>query len=53
MPSRTILGPSDLQNALASLPLWGCPDGKALARNLVFADFAAAFGFMTAVAAVA
>ena len=53
MPSRTILGPSDLQNALASLPLWNCPDGKALARNLVFADFAAAFGFMTAVAAVA
>lgn len=53
MPSRTILGPADLQQALGSLPHWTSPDGKSLVRHLAFEDFAAAFAFMTAVAAVA
>lgn len=38
--------------ALASLPGWAVVDG-ALHRELVFADFVAAFGFMTRVALVA
>lgn len=35
------------------LPQWRCEDGEALSRDLVFADFKAAFAFMTEVAAVA
>lgn len=53
MPSRTLLGPTDLHLALGRLLHWSCPDGKALARELLFADFATAFAFMIAVAAVA
>lgn len=53
MPSRTVLGPADLEHVLASLPHWSCPDGTSLARDLRFDDFCAAFAFMTAVAAVA
>ncbi len=53
MPSRTLLGPADLQLALGNLPHWNCPDGRAIARDVAFEDFAAAFAFMTAVAAVA
>jgi 4a-hydroxytetrahydrobiopterin dehydratase len=53
MPSRTLLGAADLARALQDLPTWSCPDGTALARDLAFADFAAAFAFMRAVADVA
>ena len=53
MPSRTILGAADLARALQVLTTWSCPDGAALARDLVFADFAAAFAFMRSVADVA
>lgn len=35
------------------LPLWKREDGTALLRDLTFADFKAAFAFMTEVAAVA
>ena len=42
----------DLAQALAALPAWRADDGprEALVRRLVFADFNAAFGFMTRVA---
>ncbi len=42
----------DVAEALKSLPLWreGAGDRPAIARKLVFADFNAAFGFMTRVA---
>ncbi len=45
----------DLAEALAGLPLWRrAEDARpALARALVFADFNAAFGFMTRVALMA
>ncbi len=45
----------DLAEALADLPAWRADDGprEALVRRLVFADFNAAFGFMTRVALLA
>ena len=45
----------DLAEALAALPAWRADDGprEALVRRLVFADFNAAFGFMTRVALLA
>ncbi len=45
----------DLAEALGGLPLWRAHDGDrpAIERKLVFADFNAAFGFMTRVAILA
>lgn len=45
----------DLAEPLAALPAWRADDGprEALVRRLVFADFNAAFGFMTRVALLA
>ena len=46
------LDESALTKALAELPGWQLRDGK-LHREFVFADFVAAFGFMTRAALVA
>lgn len=47
----TPLDPSARAAALADLPHWALSaDGKSIRRELVFADFNAAFGFMTRVA---
>jgi 4a-hydroxytetrahydrobiopterin dehydratase len=46
------LSDSEIQNRLASLPGWSIKAGK-LHRDFQFADFVAAFGFMTRVALVA
>jgi 4a-hydroxytetrahydrobiopterin dehydratase len=45
----------DVAEALKGLPLWRAHEGDrpAIARSLVFADFNAAFGFMTRVALLA
>ena len=45
----------DVEEALQGLPLWRAGDGDrpAIVRNLTFADFNAAFGFMTRVALLA
>ena len=45
----------DVAEALTGLPLWRAHDGDrpAIARSLAFADFNAAFGFMTRVALMA
>lgn len=45
----------DLAETLTALPAWRADDGprEALSRRLVFADFNAAFGFMTRVALLA
>jgi 4a-hydroxytetrahydrobiopterin dehydratase len=45
----------DVEQVLASLPSWRSHPGDrpAIARNLAFADFNAAFGFMTRVALLA
>lgn len=45
----------DLAQALQALPDWVADDGprQAIRRRLVFADFNAAFGFMTRVALLA
>ncbi|MGV9009327.1 4a-hydroxytetrahydrobiopterin dehydratase [Brevundimonas sp.] len=45
----------DPEEALKSLPLWRVDEGEreAIARSLTFADFNAAFGFMTRVALLA
>ena len=42
----------DVAEALKGLPLWRAHEGErpAIARSLAFADFNAAFGFMTRVA---
>ncbi len=47
-----LLDDDELAAALAELPSWDMRDG-ALHRELTFADFAEAFGFMTELAAVA
>lgn len=48
------LTPAEIDAALAELPLWGLrEDGLALVRSFRFADFVAAFGFMTRVAILA
>lgn len=46
------LAPADLDAALRALPHWSLRDGK-LYRELVFADFRAAFGEMTRIALLA
>jgi len=45
----------DVAEALKGLPLWRAHDGDrpAIVRHLTFADFNAAFGFMTRVALLA
>ena len=45
----------DVAEALKGLPLWRAHEGDrpAIARSLAFADFNAAFGFMTRVALLA
>ncbi|MFZ1773131.1 MAG: 4a-hydroxytetrahydrobiopterin dehydratase [Rhizobiaceae bacterium] len=54
MSKPVLLAPHEISAALAGLPGWSlAADEKALMRNLVFADFAAAFSFMTAVALAA
>ena len=48
------LNRNERQAALAALPEWRlATDGLAIARSLRFADFSAAFGFMTRVALAA
>lgn len=48
------LNPADIDAALVELPGWALSaDGLALERELKFADFNAAFGFMTRVALMA
>jgi 4a-hydroxytetrahydrobiopterin dehydratase len=49
MPKRPRLGADELTRALAELPGWSLAAGK-LHREFRFADFNAAFGFMTRVA---
>lgn len=46
-----LLTPDQLNQLLSELPSWRCEQGK-LHRELRFADFNAAFGFMTRVALV-
>ena len=52
MTADPLLDDAELAAALADLPAWTMRDG-ALHRELAFADFAAAFAFMTDLAAVA
>lgn len=52
MGRRDLLTADQVGDALADLPGWALVDGK-LHAKFVFADFAAAFAFMTAVAPVA
>jgi 4a-hydroxytetrahydrobiopterin dehydratase len=52
MAAPTKLGEKQIENALRALPGWSLRDGK-LHRELRFADFSAAFGFMTRVALAA
>ncbi len=52
MTADPVLDDEALATALAELPAWSMRDGS-LHRELVFADFAAAFAFMTELAAVA
>jgi 4a-hydroxytetrahydrobiopterin dehydratase len=47
--ARPVLGQDELARALAELPGWSLAGGK-LHREYRFADFSAAFGFMTRVA---
>ena len=51
MPAQP-LNPVDLASLPVTLPNWQLVDGR-LHRDLVFADFVEAFGFMTKVALVA
>jgi 4a-hydroxytetrahydrobiopterin dehydratase len=51
-PSPVKLGETELATALSKLPGWTLACGK-LHREYKFANFAAAFGFMTATALVA
>jgi 4a-hydroxytetrahydrobiopterin dehydratase len=52
MAAPTKLGEKQIENALRALPGWSLRDGK-LHRDFKFADFSAAFGFMTRVALAA
>jgi 4a-hydroxytetrahydrobiopterin dehydratase len=52
MAAPTKLSEKQIENALRALPGWSLRDGK-LHRELQFADFGAAFAFMTRVALVA
>lgn len=49
MDRPQLLPPDELAHALAALPDWTVADGK-LHRSFRFADFVAAFSFMTRVA---
>ena len=49
MAAPTKLDGKQIENALRALPGWALQDGK-LHRDLRFADFGAAFAFMTRVA---
>jgi 4a-hydroxytetrahydrobiopterin dehydratase len=51
-PRPAKLSPSEITAALSALPKWSVVDDK-LHRELRFADFVAAFGFMTGAALVA
>jgi 4a-hydroxytetrahydrobiopterin dehydratase len=50
--SRAKLTDAEIAERLRAMPQWTAKDGK-LHRDLQFADFVAAFGFMTRVALVA
>lgn len=53
MPIAKLTG-AERDAALASLPDWALrPDGLAITRRFTFADFSAAFAFMTRVALLA
>jgi 4a-hydroxytetrahydrobiopterin dehydratase len=52
MAAPTKLGEKQIENALRALPGWALRDGK-LHRDFKFADFSAAFAFMTRVALAA
>ena len=51
-PQRRLLSPAEQRALAAELPGWSLREGR-LCRSLRFADFAAAFAFMTRVAAEA
>jgi len=51
-PERRLLDAAELRDALAGLPGWELREGR-LCRSFRFDDFAAAFAFMTRVAAAA
>ena len=51
-PRPPVLSPEDLARRMLLLPAWSADDGR-LRRRFVLEDFAAAFAFMTRVAAVA
>ncbi|UDF04102.1 4a-hydroxytetrahydrobiopterin dehydratase [Asticcacaulis sp. AND118] len=54
MPAATPLTNEQIADLSRTLPLWAVEDGgKAIKRDLKFADFSAAFDFMTEVAGVA
>jgi 4a-hydroxytetrahydrobiopterin dehydratase len=52
MPSRSLLSAADLATRLAALSGW-TTDGKHIGKQFAFADFRAAFSWMTACALVA
>jgi len=52
MPAPTVLAEKQIENALRALPGWSLQSGK-LHREFAFADFSAAFAFMTRVALAA
>lgn len=52
MPKETVLDPAEAAERVAALEGWQLVDGK-LHRELRFADFSEAFGFMTRVALAA
>lgn len=54
LPPTTLLLPTEIDALSQRLPLWTREAGdKAIKRHLHFVDFAAAFGFMSAVAQTA
>ena len=52
MADRTLLDPEERSDLAARLPEWVL-EGEHLCRTFTFADFVAAFAFMTQVAAIA
>ncbi|HTO71149.1 MAG TPA: 4a-hydroxytetrahydrobiopterin dehydratase [Myxococcota bacterium] len=52
MARQALLAASELESALLALPGWALREGR-LHREFRFADFSAAFGFMTRVALAA
>ncbi|ESQ79682.1 4a-hydroxytetrahydrobiopterin dehydratase [Asticcacaulis sp. YBE204] len=53
MSSAVPLTADQIADLANTLPLWRVDDAKAIARDFKFADFSAAFDFMTEVAGVA